>query len=228
LAKVYFRSAAMNAGKSTQLLQVRHNYHERLQRTLLLKPHLDNREGEDVIAPRIGNISAKVDAVLAPGTRVRELVERDVAERGRLDCVLVDEAQFLEPGQVMELCQVADFLDIPVMCYGLRADFRAELFPGSGALMALADDIEELKTICWCGRKATINARIKDGHVLREGPQVLVGGNEAYTSLCRKHWLLDQPLPPDAGRTAGECPKDHPAVPGTGSAGAAWDPGAAG
>ena len=200
MAKVYFRYAAMNAGKSTQLLQVRHNYHERHQRTLLLKPHVDNREGEDVIAPRIGNISAKVDAILGPETRVRELVQQDVAARGRLDCVLVDEAQFMAPAQVLELCQVADFLDIPVMCYGLRADFRAELFPGSAALMALADDIEELKTICWCGRKATINARILDGHVLREGPQVLVGGNETYTSLCRKHWQLDQPVPPELAR----------------------------
>ena len=200
MAKVYFRYAAMNAGKSTQLLQVRHNYHERHQRTLLLKPHVDNREGEDVIAPRIGNISAKVDAILGPETRVRELVQQDVAARGRLDCVLVDEAQFMAPAQVLELCQVADFLDIPVMCYGLRADFRAELFPGSGALMALADDIEELKTICWCGRKATINARILGGHVLREGPQVLVGGNETYTSLCRKHWQLDQPVPPELAR----------------------------
>ncbi len=186
----------MNAGKSTQLLQVRHNYHERQQRTLLLKPHLDNREGEDVIAPRIGNIAAKVDALAYPETDLRQLVEHDIAARGKLDCVLVDEAQFLAPAQVMQLCQVADFLDVPVMCYGLRADFRAELFPGSAALMALADDIEELKTICWCGRKATINARILDGHVLREGPQVFIGGNEAYTSLCRKHWLLDQPVPP--------------------------------
>ena len=200
MAKVYFRYAAMNAGKSTQLLQVRHNYHERHQRTLLLKPHVDNREGEDVIAPRIGNISAKVDAILGPETRVRELVQQDVAARGRLDCVLVDEAQFMAPAQVLELCQVADFLDIPVMCYGLRADFRAELFPGSAALMALADDIEELKTICWCGRKATINARILDGHVLRDGPQVLAGGNETYTSLCRKHWQLDQPVPPELAR----------------------------
>jgi thymidine kinase len=196
LAKVYFRYAAMNAGKSTQLLQVRHNYHERHQRTLLMKPHVDRREGEDVIAPRIGNISAKVDALVLPQTNLRELVERDVAARGKLDCVLMDESQFLSPAQVLELCQVADFLDIPVMCYGLRADFRAELFPGSGALMALADDIEELKTICWCGRKATINARILAGHVLREGPQVLIGGNETYTSLCRKHWQMDLPVPP--------------------------------
>lgn len=200
MAKVYFRYAAMNAGKSTQLLQVRHNYHERHQRTLLLKPHLDNREGEDVIAPRIGAIVAKVDALVYPATDLRALVEQDTRTKGKLDCVLVDEAQFLTPEQVLQLCQVADFLDIPIMCYGLRADFRAMLFPGSGALMALADDIEELKTICWCGRKATINARILDGHVLREGPQVLIGGNESYTSLCRKHWQLDQPMPPELNR----------------------------
>lgn len=201
MAKIYFRYAAMNAGKSTQLLQVRHNYHERHQRTLLLKPHLDNREGEDVIAPRIGNISAKVDALVYPSTDVKALVEADIAAHGTLDCVLIDESQFLSPEQVLQLCQVADFLGVPVMCYGLRADFRAQLFPGSGALMALADDIEELKTICWCGRKATINARIMNGHVLREGPQVLIGGNETYTSLCRKHWQLDQPLPPELDRS---------------------------
>jgi thymidine kinase len=201
VSKVYFRYGAMNAGKSTQLLQVRHNYHERLQRALLLKPHLDDREGEDVVAPRIGILAVKVDALVHPDTQVRRLVEQDREAHGRLDCVLVDEAQFLRPQQVMELCEVADFLDVPVMCYGLRADFRGELFPGSAALLALADDLEELKTICWCGRKATMNARILDGHVLRQGPQVLIGGNEAYTSLCRKHWALDQPVPPGlAGR----------------------------
>ena len=200
MAKVYFRYAAMNAGKSTQLLQVRHNYHERHQRTLLLKPHVDQRDGADIIAPRIGNIFVKVDALVHPETGLLELVERDVAAKGGLDCVLVDEAQFLNPEQVMELCEVADTLGIPVMCYGLRSDFRAELFPGSAALMALADDIEELKTICWCGHKATMNARILDGHVLREGPQVLIGGNETYTSLCRKHWRLDQPVPPGLTR----------------------------
>lgn len=195
MAKIYFRYAAMNAGKSTQLLQVRHNYHERHQRTLLLKPHLDNREGEDVIAPRIGNISAKVDALVFESMDLHELVEQNVHAKGKLDCVLVDEAQFLTSDQVMQLCRVADFMNIPIMCYGLRADFRAKLFPGSEALMALADDIEELKTICWCGRKATINARIMDGKVLREGPQVLIGGNETYTALCRKHWQMDQPAP---------------------------------
>ncbi len=200
MAKVYFRYAAMNAGKSTQLLQVRHNYHERGQRTLLLKPRIDSRDGADVIRPRIGGIEARVDALLDSDTDVRRLVERDIDAHGRLDCVLVDEVQFLTPDQIRQLCGVADFLGVPVMGYGLRADFRAELFPGSAALMALADDIEELKTICWCGRKATINARILDGHVQMEGPQVLIGGNETYTSLCRKHWALDQPVPSERDR----------------------------
>ena len=195
MAKVYFRYAAMNAGKSTQLLQVRHNYHERHQRTLLLKPHLDDREGEDVIRPRIGGLEARVDAVVRRETDVRGLVEEELRRAERVDCVLVDEAQFLSASQVRQLCEVADLLDVPIMCYGLRSDFRGELFEGSAALLALADDIEELKTICWCGRKATMNARISGGHVLREGPQVLIGGNETYTSLCRKHWTLDQPSP---------------------------------
>ena len=195
MAKVYFRYAAMNAGKSTQLLQVRHNYHERHQRTLLLKPHLDDREGEDVIRPRIGGLEARVDAVVRRETDVKALIEAELRRGGRVDCVLVDEAQFLLAAQVRQLCEVADLLDVPVMCYGLRSDFRGELFEGSSALLALADDIEELKTICWCGKKATMNARVFDGHVLREGPQVLIGGNETYTSLCRKHWILDQPTP---------------------------------
>ncbi|MDP2875704.1 MAG: thymidine kinase [Holophaga sp.] len=196
MAKVYFRYAAMNAGKSTQLLQVRHNYHERHQRTLLLKPHLDNRDGENLIKPRIGGLEVKVDALVYPETDLQTLAEGMLQKGEKIDCVLVDEAQFLSAEQVRELCGVADFLGIPVMCYGLRADFRGELFPGSAALMALADDIEELKTICWCGKKATINARILNGHVLTEGPQVMIGGNETYTSLCRKHWALDQQLPP--------------------------------
>jgi thymidine kinase len=179
----------MNAGKSTQLLQVRHNYHERHQKTLLLKPHVDNRDGEDVIKPRIGGLEVKVDDVVRQGADLFALVE-EVMSGDKIDCVLVDEAQFLTRDQVMQLCKVADFAGIPVMCYGLRTDFRGELFPGSAALMALADDVEELKTICWCGKKATMNARIADGHVVREGPQVLIGGNESYTTLCRKHWLM--------------------------------------
>jgi len=195
MAKVYFRYAAMNAGKSTQILQVRHNYHERHQTTLLLKPSVDNREGADLIRARVG-LEAKVDAVIAPDSHLGELLQALLAEGTRRpDCILVDEAQFLSQEQVGQLCDLADFEGIPVMCYGLRSDFRGLLFPGSAALMALADNIEELKTICWCGRKATVNARLVDGRITLEGPQVLIGGNETYISLCRKHWRLDQASP---------------------------------
>ena len=195
MAKVYFRYAAMNAGKSTQILQVRHNYHERHQVTLLLKPSLDNREGSDIVRARMG-LEAKVDALVFPETNLLELL-RARREQGtpRVDCILLDEAQFLTPDQVLQLCDIADFEGIPVMCFGLRSDFRGQLFPGSATLMALADDIEELKTICWCGRKATVNARLVDGTITLHGPQVLIGGNETYISLCRKHWREGKPAP---------------------------------
>ena len=195
MAKVYFRYAAMNAGKSTQILQVRHNYHERHQTTLLLKPSMDTREGSDVIRARVG-LEATVDAVVAASTDLKALVlARRAAGLLDPDCILVDEAQFLSPEQVNQLCDIADFEGIPVMCFGLRSDFRGLLFPGSAALMAMADNIEELKTICWCGRKATVNARLVDGHITLEGPQVLIGGNETYISLCRKHWREGKATP---------------------------------
>ena len=198
MAKVYFRYAAMNAGKSTQILQVRHNYHERHQTTLLLKPAVDTREGHDIVRARVG-LEATVDALVTPATDLRVLV-RALAEAGapHPDCILVDEAQFLEPAQVVQLCDIADFENIPVMCFGLRTDFRGQLFPGSATLMALSDNIEELKTICWCGRKATVNARLVDGHITLEGPQVLIGGNETYISLCRKHWRENKASPTQA------------------------------
>lgn len=187
MAKVYFRYAAMNAGKSTQLLQVRHNYHERGQRTYLLKPSTDDRDGVFTIRPRIGLV-AEVDDLLMPDSDPLRMVRERASN---VHCILVDEAQFLSGLQVDRLCVVADDLNIPVMCYGLRTDFRGQLFSGSLALLAFADDIEEIKTICWCGRKATMNARIVAGHVVLEGPQILVGGNESYVALCRKHWRND-------------------------------------
>lgn len=190
MSKVYFRYAAMNAGKSTQLLQVRYNYHERGQTTFLLKPSIDDRDGVFVIRPRIGLV-AEVDALVFPNSNLWTMVV-DRLQKGKLNCILIDEAQFLAQEQVQQLCGVADELDIPVMCYGLRSDFRGCLFPGSATLMALADDLEEIKTICWCGKKATMNARIVDGHVVREGPQVSIGGNEAYVALCRRHWREDR------------------------------------
>jgi len=196
MAKVFFRYAAMNAGKSTQILQVRHNYHERHQATLLLKPSTDDRDGQDLIRARVG-LEAKVDELVFPATDLRDLVRtREADGLPRPDCILVDEAQFLTPDQVGQLCELADAQGIPALCFGLRTDFRGQLFPGSASLMALADTIEEIKTICWCGKKATMNARMVDGRITYEGPQVLIGGNDTYISLCRKHWREGQTAPP--------------------------------
>ena len=189
----------MNAGKSTQILQVRHNYHERHQGTLLVKPATDDRDGQDFIRARVG-LEAKVDALVFPATDMRDLVRARAAAGGsRPDCILVDEAQFLTPDQVGQLCELADVQGIPVLCFGLRADFRGQLFPGSATLMALADTIEEIKSICWCGKKATMNARLVGGRITYEGPQVLIGGNDTYISLCRKHWREGQTAPPAEG-----------------------------
>jgi len=186
MAKVYFYYAAMNAGKSTVLLQSSYNYRERGMRTLLLTPMLDTRYGTGRIESRIGLRSSATaltthDNVL---TRVRtEHVAQPIA------CVLVDEAQFLTHDQVWQLTEVADELDIPVLCYGLRTDFQGKLFPGSAALLAVADDLTELKTICHCGRKATMNLRIdREGRAIREGAQVEIGGNDRYVAMCRKHF----------------------------------------
>lgn len=196
MAKLFFRYGAMNAGKSTQLLQAAYNYEERHQTCMVFKPAIDDRDGQDVIKPRIGGISRTVDGLVrADGDIIRILTARIDAGYSVPDCILVDEAQFLSRKQVEELCSVVDDYNIPVLCYGIRADFMGELFPGSAALMALADSIEELKTICWCGKKATVNARIINGSVQYDGPQVLIGGNETYTSLCRKHWRQNKPLP---------------------------------
>ena len=188
MAKVYFYYSAMNAGKTTTLLQSAHNYHERGMRTLLFTPALDTRHGEGTIASRIGLRAqgrrfARHDDLLA-ATKI------DIAERGPLHCVLVDEAQFLSQPQVLQLCEVADQLKIPVLCYGLRTDFQAKLFPGSAALLALADSLVELKAVCECGRKATMNLRVdSDGHAVVRGQQTEIGGNDRYIALCRKHFF---------------------------------------
>ena len=184
MAKLYFHYSTMNAGKSTLLLQASYNYRERGMRTLLLTAALDDRAGQGRIASRIG-ISA--DALVFAST---DDLFALIAEQGAdCACIFVDEAQFLTADQVWQLARVADDLSIPVMCYGLRVDFRGQLFPGSAALMALADDLREVRTICHCGRKATMVVRTgPDGAVLREGAQVQIGGNETYVSLCRRHW----------------------------------------
>lgn len=186
MAKLYFNYSTMNAGKSTILLQASHNYRERGMQTLLLTARLDDRAGEGRIASRIG-IEAGA-AAYEPQDDLFALIEGRLAD-GPLACVLVDEAQFLTKDQVWQLARAADDLGVPVMCYGLRVDFRGELFPGSAALLALADSLREVRTICHCGRKATMVVRTDaEGRVLTEGAQVEIGGNERYVSLCRRHW----------------------------------------
>lgn len=175
----------MNAGKSTLLLQASYNYRERGMKTLLLTAEVDNRAGHGTIASRIGIRDQAL--TFAPDTDLFDMIARhgrDVA------CLFIDEAQFLSKAQVWQLARVADDLHIPVMCYGLRVDFRGELFEGSAALMAIADDLREVRTICHCGKKATMVARVDaQGRATIDGPQVEVGGNERYISLCRRHWL---------------------------------------
>ena len=187
MAKLYFYYSAMNAGKTTTLLQSAHNYAERGMRTYVLTPALDDRAGRGVVASRIG-LSAQAHA-FSRDDDLERCVEHDIAAHGPLHCVLVDESQFLTRAQVWQLTEIVDRLRIPVLCYGLRTDFRGELFEGSRYLLAWADEIEEIKTICHCGRKATMVVRVgHDGAVEREGAQVEIGGNERYVPLCRRHF----------------------------------------
>ena len=186
MAKLYFHYSTMNAGKSTLLLQASYNYRERGMETYLMTAALDARAGEGRIGSRIG-IGAEADTY-APGEDLYAKIEARLAQ-GPVACVFLDEAQFLERDQVWQLARAVDDLGVPVMCYGLRVDFRGELFPGSAALLALADEMRECRTICHCGKKATMVVRQgPDGEVLTEGAQVQIGGNETYVSLCRRHW----------------------------------------
>ncbi len=188
MAKLYFHFSTMNAGKSTLLLQAAHNYHEGGMRTWLLTARLDDRAGAGRIASRIG-IGHEADG-FGPEDDLFKRIGEQLA-LGPLACIFVDEAQFLTKAQVWQLAQAVDDLKVPVMCYGLRVDFRGELFPGSAALLAWADEMREVRTICHCGKKATMVVRKgPDGHVLHEGAQVVIGGNETYQSLCRRHWRL--------------------------------------
>ncbi|MGH3433481.1 MAG: thymidine kinase [Thermocrispum sp.] len=184
MAKLYFYYSAMNAGKTTTLLQSAHNYHERGMRTLLFTPHLDGRYGQGVIASRIG-IKTNGRAF----QRDDDLFEQaaaDVDVSGKLHCVLVDEAQFLTKDQVWQLTEIVDRLRIPVLAYGLRTDFRGELFEGSQYLLAWADSLSEIKTICHTGKKATMVVRVDEqGRAVTEGPQVEIGGNDRYISVSR-------------------------------------------
>ena len=184
MAKLYFYYSAMNAGKTTTLLQSAHNYHERGMRTLILTPKLDNRFGEGLVASRIG-LQAR-GTVFTRDDDLQALTEADIAARGPLHCVLVDEAQFLSKRQAWQLTEIVDRMNVPVLAYGLRTDFRGELFEGSQYLLAWADNLVEIKTICHSGRKATMVLRVdENGRAISDGPQVEIGGNERYVSVSR-------------------------------------------
>ena len=186
MAKLYFNYSTMNAGKSTVLLQASHNYHENGMVTYLLTARIDGRAGTGRIASRIG-ISEEADTFIPGEDLFQKTTQR--LETGRVDCILVDEAQFLEPEQVWQLARAVDDLGVPIMCYGLRVDFMGNLFPGSATLLALADEMREVRTICHCGKKATMVVRMDEtGKALTDGDQVQIGGNETYVSLCRRHW----------------------------------------
>ncbi len=186
MAKLYFNYSTMNAGKSTVLLQASHNYRERGMKTYLMTAAVDGRAGVGRIASRIG-ISEEADT-FRPEDDVFAMIEtRQKADQ--IACVFVDEAQFLSEDQVWQLARAVDDLKLPVLTYGLRVDFQGKLFPGSAALLALADEMREVRTICECGRKATMVIRQDEkGRAITEGAQVQIGGNETYVSLCRKHW----------------------------------------
>ena len=188
MAKLYFYYSSMNAGKSTTLLQADFNYRERGMRTMLWTAKLDDRYGEGYVTSRIG---LKSNAHLFdPETDLFSKVIDDVAADGPLACVLVDEAQFLSKPQVFQLARLADESNIPVLAYGLRTDFQAELFPGSAALLGLADALIEIKAVCHCGRKSTMNLRVDgNGKAVKQGAQTEVGGNDRYDALCRKHFM---------------------------------------
>ena len=186
MAKLYFQYSTMNAGKSTLLLQASHNYQERGMETYLITARLDKRAGDGKIGSRIG-ISSDGDTFDNQENMFQKIESR--LEKGPCSCVFIDEAQFLTEEQVWQLARVVDDLNVPVMCYGLRVDFQGKLFPGSAALLAIADEMREIRTICYCGKKATMVIRQdENGNVIKDGAQIQIGGNETYISLCRRHW----------------------------------------
>ena len=186
MAKLYFQYSTMNAGKSTLLLQASHNYHERGMKTYLITAGFDKRAGNRKIGSRIG-IASDADTFDDKENMFQKIELR--LEKGPCSCVFIDEAQFLSEEQVWQLARVVDDLKVPVMCYGLRVDFQGKLFPGSAALLALADEMREIRTICHCGKKATMVIRQdENGNAIKDGVQIQIGGNETYISLCRLHW----------------------------------------
>ena len=186
MAKLYFNYSSMNAGKSTMLLQANHNYQERGMSTIIYTSSVDDRYGKKEIVSRIG-LKAESN-IFSDNTNIYEEVI-NFNKSNRVDCVLIDEAQFLNKNQVAQLGQIVDRLDIPVLTFGIRTDFKGNLFEGSEYLLAWADNLKEIKTVCHCGRKATMVLRLdKNGNVIEEGDQIEVGGNEKYVSICRKHF----------------------------------------
>ena len=180
MAKISFRYGAMGSSKTAQALMIKYNFEEKGKKAILLKPKLEHRDGKTKIKSRIGLESHCM------------FVEDYLKNVKTCDCIIVDEAQFMTSKQVNELAYIADMLDIPVICFGLRTDFQGHLFAGSKRLFEIADEIEEITTICWCGKKARFNARVVNGQVVKTGAQLQLGGNESYTSLCRKHYNLGQ------------------------------------
>lgn len=177
MGKLFFRYGAMGSSKTANLLMAHYNFRERGRRPVILKPKMDLRDGEKIVKSRIG--------LQASCT----LIEEFQMEEGKYDAILVDEANFLTAEQVDWLAHICDTYDIPVLCYGLKTDFQGKLFEGSKRLLELADAIEEIPTICWCGKKARFNARIRDGKIVRDGEQIMLGANDMYVPLCRKHFM---------------------------------------
>lgn len=185
MAQLYYRYSTMNAGKSIELIKVAYNYEERGKNVLTLVPAVDDRYGVGLVTSRIG--IQREALIVKEDTDILSLYLRE-NEKRKIDCVLIDECQFLKKHHVQELVEIVDSCEVPVLAYGLKNDFRNELFEGSYYMLIYADKIEEIKTICWCGRKATMVARVVDGQFVKQGEQVVIGGNDMYVSLCRKHY----------------------------------------
>lgn len=195
MAKLYYYYGAMNSSKTANALMTHFNYEEVGQKALLCKTETDSRDGVRKIRSRIG---LEMECVL-----LHELQEMDEEEIRSYDCIIVDEVQFATAEQIDFLSDIVDFMDVPVVCYGLRADFQNKLFPGSERLITIADCIQEIKTVCWCGRKATSNARYNEDGIIRDGEQVVLGANDQYVALCRKHFKLGM-LGPDIRKVSEE------------------------
>ena len=197
MAQLYFKYGAMGSSKTANALMARFNYEERGQETLMVKPRLDTRDGDHMVTSRIG--------LTHPCVYFDEMRARPDEELQKYACIIIDEAQFLTKDEVFYLVHLVDDCGIPVLCYGLKADFRGQLFEGSYYLLAMADKLEEVKTVCWCGRKATFNARFDhSGKVLKEGAQVVLGANDKYIGLCRRHWRAGDLGPDFNGKGTGD------------------------